>query len=77
MSGQFVDRLLRQVGAKTIEPTYSRLPLSRLQHEYKPIDNWTRVFGKKRLTVAALLSASLIVFCLVSCTTGDAFPIWY
>jgi hypothetical protein len=66
MNGNLVDRLLRKVGARSTEPTYSRLVPSGYQYENKPGEKWPRVLRKRHLTVAALLSASLIVYLLVS-----------
>jgi len=66
MNSGFVDQLLRKVGAKNTEPIYSRLASSGPHYEYRVGEKWPRVLGKRHLTVAALLSTSLIVYFPVS-----------
>ena len=70
MSGNLANQLLRNIGVKTTGPPCSRLPSIR---ETRSNEKWLRVIRMNHPTVAALLSASLVVYLFPGMVNGELY----
>jgi hypothetical protein len=67
MSESILSRVLRKAGLKSTEAYHSRLEsLGSPLPGYRKDGQWPRMFAKRYLAVAASMSATLVVFFLVS-----------